>query len=263
MFAKLQEKEHVFECERKTNCRTYIEKDTAIPLEILEKCGHLTEEEKEYELGQLIQNTQCVQVLRLKKGASVMCTVNLDLDAGICNGSQGIVIDILGNGFPLVRFANGLTRMIQPQFRQSEEYPSIAIGYIPLCLAWAITIHKIQGATLGMAEIDVGGSVFEYGQTYVALSRIQSLDGLYLSSFHPQKIKAHHKVVAFYNNMPNIDYIAAMELLNNTADFDTFKYVEPVESFTSVTDSKSATGDSRLRLPSKPVQNPNVKTIRL
>ena len=54
-----------------------------------------------------------------------------------------------------------------------------------------------------MAEIDVGQSVFEYGQTYVALSRIKSLNGLYLSSFNPNKIKANPKVVEFYKKIDN------------------------------------------------------------
>ena len=58
---------------------------------------------------------------------------------------------------------------------------------IPLQLAWAITIHKIQGATLNLALIDAGFSIFEYGQSYVALSRVTSIDGLYLNSFSKKK----------------------------------------------------------------------------
>jgi hypothetical protein len=79
------------------------------------------------------------------------------------------------------------------------------IGQIPLCLAWALTIHKIQGATLDMADMDLGKSVFEYGQSYVALSRIKSLDGLYLSEFHPHRIKANPLVKAFYERLIIVD----------------------------------------------------------
>jgi hypothetical protein len=67
-----------------------------------------------------------------------------------------------------------------------------------------LTIHKIQGATLTLAEMDLGNSVFEYGQTYVALSRIRSLDGLYLSAFQPKRIKANPLVKDFYRNIPEV-----------------------------------------------------------
>ena len=79
---------------------------------------------------------------------------------------------------------------------------SITIGLeiIPLILAWALTIHKCQGATLDVAEIDIGSGIFECGQTYVALSRVRSLDGLYLNSFDPTRIKISRKVKNYYDD---------------------------------------------------------------
>ena len=128
------------------------------------------------------------------------------MDNSICNGSQGIVIDFVVNKKdkteqPVVRFANGIVKTITMNHWQSTEYPFIVVSQIPLCLAWAITIHKIQGASLQMAEMDIGKSIFEYGQTYVALSRVKSLDGLYLTDFQPEKIKANPKVVEFYKKI--------------------------------------------------------------
>jgi len=73
----------------------------------------------------------------------------------------------------------------------------------PLVLAWAITIHKIQGATLDKAMMDIGNSIFEYGQTYVALSRVKRLDGLYLTSLNVDKIRVNPTVVEFYNKLEN------------------------------------------------------------
>ena len=70
-------------------------------------------------------------------------------------------------------------------------------------LAYAITIHKSQGSTLDVAEIDAGSSIFECGQTYVALSRVKSLEGLYLTSFDVNKIKINKKVHDFYANLSN------------------------------------------------------------
>jgi ATP-dependent DNA helicase PIF1 len=72
---------------------------------------------------------------------------------------------------------------------------------IPLRVAYAITIHKSQGATLDSALIDIGGNTFEYGQAYVALSRVRSLDGLYLWKFDPRKVLCHPAVAEFYRNL--------------------------------------------------------------
>jgi len=83
----------------------------------------------------------------------------------------------------------------------SDKIPGIGVSQVPLILAWALTIHKSQGATLDAAEIDVGSGIFECGQTYVALSRVKSLDGLYLASYDVSKIKINIKVRNFYENL--------------------------------------------------------------
>jgi len=211
MFSQIQEKEYVFEMIQKKDCRTRLDTNRPLDLRILQASSKLSEQEMEYELSSMSGAVPSPKILRLKKGAVVMCTINLDMDAGICNGSQGVIVDIVesrkseqGWPTPIVRFLNGVEKAILPHFWQSDDYPTLAIGQIPLCLAWALTIHKIQGATLSVAEIDIGQSIFEYGQTYVALSRIQSLDGLYLSAFHPQKIRANPKVLAFYDNLSKL-----------------------------------------------------------
>jgi ATP-dependent DNA helicase PIF1 len=204
MFSKIDEKEYVSEVIIKTDCTTNLDSGKALSPELLQKCNMLSVEQKDYEVENLLNNSTCSKLFRFKKGASVMCTVNLDMDNQICNGAQGIIIDILEEGlFPIVvvKFSNGIVKRIIHHFWQSEEYPTIAVGQYPLILAWALTIHKIQGATMKLAEIDIGTSIFEYGQTYVALSRIQSLDGLYLSAFQPQKIRANPTVVEFYNRI--------------------------------------------------------------
>jgi ATP-dependent DNA helicase PIF1 len=202
MFDQLEDTLYTFESVIRDNVGTYLDNGKVFSPEIFEKCKALTQSEKEKEIEYLLNNTPCAKTIQLKKGATVMCTYNVDMDNGICNGSQGVIVDIIGttpsNYTPIVKFHNGKVLTITMQYWQSEEYPCIAVGQIPLCLAYAMTIHKMQGTTLSMAEIDIGRTVFEYGQIYVALSRIQSLDGLYLLNFHPQKVKANPKVVEFY-----------------------------------------------------------------
>lgn len=222
-FTQLPDKEYTFSHTVKTDLRFYI--DSMIPIEsvVLDMCLHLTSTEVEVETTRLLSGIPTDEVVHLKKGAVVMLTYNMCTDDGLCNGSQGVIIDILekrsipksevfgGLGdvvitVPVVRFTNGLERQVPPHFWQSEEYPTIGVGQYPLILAYALTIHKIQGATLNRAEIDLGGSIFEYGQSYVGLSRVRSLDGLYLTAFHSHRIKANPLVRQFYDSIPPISH---------------------------------------------------------
>lgn len=160
----------------------------------------------------LVNNIMADEELVLKVGAQVMCIVNIDnaLDTSdatstikpdmIVNGSQGIVIDFIRD-LPIVQFNNGVKRVIGHHVWASEVYSSVGVKQIPLIHAWAITIHKSQGVTLEMAQIDAGSNIFECGQTYVALSRVKSLDGLYLTALNPQKIRVNKKVQDFYASL--------------------------------------------------------------
>ena len=203
MFDKIEEPTYIFEMVKMRDCGMYMDNGKIIEPELLEKCEKMSLLEIETELESLTNNIPCSQQIELKKGTAIMCCVNMDMENGICNGSQGIIIDFVGK-CPYVRFSNGYCTVISMHYWQSEEYPKIAVGQYPLVLSWALTIHKIQGATVDMAQIDIGQNIFEYGQTYVALSRIKSLDGLYLSGFHPLRIKSNPKVIEFYKHIPEI-----------------------------------------------------------
>jgi ATP-dependent DNA helicase PIF1 len=162
-----------------------------------------SKEQMETELMYLKGNLRCDENLKLKVGAQVMCIVNIELDNGnmICNGSQGVIVRLTEQGQPVVRYklANSLYEMtMTPHIWPSDNIPGIGVSQIPLILAWALTIHKSQGATLEHAEIDAGSNIFECGQTYVALSRVKSLEGLYLASFDASKIKINRRVQNFY-----------------------------------------------------------------
>jgi ATP-dependent DNA helicase PIF1 len=162
-----------------------------------------TPQEINHESEFLMKNTNCDNNLQLKKGAQVMCIANIDLDNDICNGSQGIIIDFNPQGYPIVKFNNSITKTIGYHKWQSEKIKKIGVRQIPLILSWAITIHKSQGASIDHAEIDIGNDIFACGQTYVALSRVKTLDGLYLKSFDLSKIKLNKKVISFYKNITN------------------------------------------------------------
>ena len=69
-------------------------------------------------------------------------------------------------------------------------------------MAFAISIHKSQGSTLEYVILDIGSDVFEYGQTYVALSRVKSIDGLFIrGNVDYTKIRANPQILDFYNRL--------------------------------------------------------------
>jgi len=143
--------------------------------------------------------------LELVEGAQVMLIVNLDQDRGLVNGSRGVVTGFTPGGLPMVRFlatgAAGGSVIVDRQNWWLTDYEGIGRAQIPLRVAYAITIHKSQGATLDSALVDIGSSTFEFGQAYVALSRVQTLFGLYVWKLDPRKIRAHPAVVAFYEGL--------------------------------------------------------------
>ena len=136
--------------------------------------------------------------LLLAQEAQVMLITNLDVGSGLVNGSRGVVIGFDTLGAPLVEFLGGQRLPISLHKWEIDGYPGVFRTQYPLRLAWACTIHKAQGATLDSALIDIGSNTFEYGQAYVALSRVRSLEGLYIHDFTPAAFSLHPKVAAFY-----------------------------------------------------------------
>lgn len=140
-------------------------------------------------------------VLLLCKGAQVMLLYNMDIESKLVNGSRGVVYGFDSSNSPIIKFLSGAMRTIPMKVWEIEENGEVAIevSQIPLKLAYATTVHRSQGATIDYAEVDMEG-IFEYGQAYVALSRVKSLEGLSIKNFNADVIRAHPRVVEFYNN---------------------------------------------------------------
>ena len=221
-YEKIDHDEHVYPMTVQTDMRLYVENGTAFEDEVLAKCLALSTKDVEFESQSLTNQLPVETDVRLKIGAPVMCLVNLDVESGIANGSMGVIVDFVAASpddivdicnnrtpnssststkrtqIPVVQFHNGLRRPISRYVWQHTEYPSICVYQMPLALAYATSIHKMQGATLDVCEMNLGATVFAEHQTYVALSRVKSLEGVYLSAFHPHRIRVNPKVVEFY-----------------------------------------------------------------
>jgi ATP-dependent DNA helicase PIF1 len=270
MYIRLKDEEHTYNFVKRLNMQTYVESNFAMHLnmqtyaesktpiqpELMKRCEELSPEEVDQQLEILIENSKINKELKLKKGALVMCLANLDIDAGICNGSQGVITGFVqgktvGLMYPVVRFLNGITMPIMHKIYQHGDYPKYGIEQLPLRLAWAFTIHKSQGITLDIAEMDLGSNVFEYGQSYVGLSRVRSLEGLYLSGFNPRKIKTNPLVSEFYKLIPEIGDV----VIEDTAfDISRFAY----EDKTQLTDKTNLTVDTHLSN-----ERPTIKVVKL
>lgn len=231
-----------------------------------------TEKDIQTELDYLAGNLLCDKEMKLKVGAQVMCIINLRTDAGdiiLCNGSQGIITSFCElTGYPKVIFNNGIERIMTPHAWISETIPGIGVEQVPLILAWALTIHKSQGATMDSAEIDVGSGIFECGQTYVAISRVKSLDGLYLTSFDARRIRINKKAKDFYDSLAllnsdtsdtsdtsantNTDINATINT-NTTINDNTTNTNATINVTTANTNTNTNTTDSNVRIIHIPI----------
>jgi len=143
-----------------------------------------------YFIGALQKSTLASRKLKLKEGALVMAIKNSPKQK-FFNGSLGVVVDFEGfQNIPVVEFINGTTTTVEMDSWELRDGETIraSISQIPLRLAWAITIHKSQGMTLESAVIDLG-KAFETGMGYVALSRVKTLDQLYLKGLNDIALK--------------------------------------------------------------------------
>lgn len=132
--------------------------------------------------------------LELKKGAKVMFVKN-NFEKGYVNGTLGVVENCEYEDIR-VKTLSGQTIDVEREYwAVEEEGRTIAeISQFPLRLAWAITIHKSQGMSLDAAEIDLSRS-FERGMGYVAISRVRSLDGLFLKGINAMALEVNQEVL--------------------------------------------------------------------
>ena len=153
--------------------------------------------------------------LKLAIGARVMLTANVDVSDGLVNGARGEVVHIVTNNSDdvtsvLVKFDNSRVGLKSIQtspyrarfanavplnkyevifFAKGKRGSEIKRSQFPLTLAWATTIHKVQGLTLDEIVVDLKGGRFSPGQAYVAFSRVKTLTGLHILNFNAKAIK--------------------------------------------------------------------------
>ena len=158
--------------------------------------------------------------LSIKEQAQVIFIDN-DYERRWVNGTIGMVSGIDENGNVYVLLESGVEHLVEPtswrnyKYKYNEKEKRIeeeivgTFEQLPIRLAWAITVHKSQGLTFSRVVVDLTGGVFAGGQTYVALSRCTSFEGLVLKSkISSRDIFIRKEIVEFsqiFNNQALIE----------------------------------------------------------
>lgn len=152
-------------------------------------------------------------IITVNIGARVMLRRNIDVSKGLVNGSIGTIEDIIWDIDEntkarkiKIKFNNKLTYDLERVKTKFQIFNNVYVHreQFPICLAYAITIHKSQGLSLDNAIIDIGSSVFSRGQAYVALSRVKTINGVHLINLDPSQIKAQESSIVEYNRLRSL-----------------------------------------------------------
>lgn len=150
--------------------------------------------------SQLTSLTNYQEVLELKVGAQVMMLKNM---GSLVNGSRGTVVDFAageGPTFPVVQWMSGAVSVVgHHELHYETSRGHLTRRQLPLKLGWAMTIHKAQGMSIDLLDVDIS-CVWEKGQAYAALSRARTLEGLRVRAFDVRRFWTDHRVVQFYHD---------------------------------------------------------------
>ena len=138
--------------------------------------------------------------LNLKKNCRVMLIKNLDVEKGLVNGALGTVLDFINDSVK-VQFDTDAVHIIpRSEFQLELGNNCIKAMQMPLMIAACITISKSQSLSLDAAILDLG-NVFADGMGYVALSRLRTLDNMYIESFDEKKITISDIMKNYMDNL--------------------------------------------------------------
>jgi ATP-dependent DNA helicase PIF1 len=133
----------------------------------------------------------------LFKGLQVMVTRNINLDAGIINGTTGIITTLSPTS---VTIKSGNKNHVIYYHKDVNDNNNTHIKFMPIKLAYALSIHKAQGATLDAIEVDGSDNIFAAGQLYTALSRARDLKSIRLLNFNKSSFICNPDVKEFYTH---------------------------------------------------------------
>lgn len=172
-----------------------INADALAKIQGTERRFHMSSKGKDSLVEGLKRGCLSPEVLELKEGAAVMFTKNSP-QGKFVNGTLGTVVDWDAEGYPIVETKEGKRVSTDLMEWQLEEQGKVkaSISQIPLRLAYAMTVHKSQGMSMDAAIMDLS-KAFEYGQGYVALSRVRRLSGVFLTGLNQRALEVHPEIL--------------------------------------------------------------------
>lgn len=132
----------------------------------------------------------------LIKGSEVMITRNINIEKELVNGKKGKIIN-LTNSYVIIKDDNN--NVFKIDYYKDENSFNKFVKFMPLTLAYAITVHKSQGSTLDYIEIDGSENNFAPGQFYTAISRAKTLKNIKLVNLDDNALIINKDVLKFYN----------------------------------------------------------------
>lgn len=138
----------------------------------------------------------------LMKGLQVMVIRNIDFENGIVNGTIGKIIE-LSPEYVCILDTNNKKHNISYHKDINENKKGSYIEFMPIKLAYALSIHKSQGATLDAIEVDGSTNIFAPGQLYTAISRAKNLKSIKLLNLDRESFICNQNVKKFYENISN------------------------------------------------------------
>lgn len=160
---------------------------------------YMSSDGDKYKIEAMKRNLLCPEDLELKVDAEVMFCAN-NFEEGFVNGTRARVLRISHSGNPVVLTNDGEEIVVEEHtwytYNDSGNHIVAEVSQYPLRLAWAVTVHKSQGLSLDAAIVDLSRA-FTPGMGYVAISRVRSLDGLYLTGMNGQALRLDQDIARF------------------------------------------------------------------
>ena len=135
-------------------------------------------------------------------GTQIVVTANINQDKGLVNGTRGKIIELFPDKIIIQKIDNTFDTITYHKCILEEDN-TIHFSYMPIKLAYALTIHKAQGMTIDSIEIDIGNNIFASGQAYTALSRARSLKSIKIKALSKKSFIIKNEVLEFYSKIDN------------------------------------------------------------